>query len=1192
MIRKIVALLVSVQMIFQAPIAMAQSNQRSRQAPAAPSMFHSDDPLWQEFINSAKLTAGHEEDWQIPFDIKEPSLDQDPFFLRQQNWTATNSKVKTLSFQNKTIYIPGLNTALTLQVPLTPFHATSEFVFLSLDQKAPHFKLASGSEAPGEGIFFISRSDLLAKGLSKQPVPIFFLPLSGQGWQGPIDSVELPELDVLTIANRNQESVALELNDVNTIMQAQLINLTLAMTFTVKTQIAELINGTQIIYPAKGSTASFGLFFTGLDLDHPQKSYWKSAQLNSKDLNSSASFAALQAKIINPFISKIRNSPFMQLVQPILGIDSAHADDATMAIAIQKIAFIGSILAGMLAVSVVIKYAHPGVRAKLKAQRAGEAPTHLLGRIGRETKDIFSVFAAVSTTVAQFPSVTFATALEMFLDRFAPTLAAADHTIIRRILKNTFYFSRDSMRKTPVNSKTFFLGAVVMGTSDTASVGVQYTVAIPEMAKAVEPYVDPEMQQKINTSMDLDNPATKNLIIFDVIRNMLGWLQNGAASFSQESRAQILGNVIKDVESKMIAEGKDPNAPENQAAKQAAVDKGVDFILRQQGLPGQDVFLFDSSTLIDSFNSFVGYKAPQEQAAEASFLLASRSGLSKNSLIKALKQAKEYAEQSPSETAQQTVMILEETLSKLSLLMSSMRGIEGIKEARDVRMQLTLLSYEGPVDWAVRYLPETWKTKFSTEAAQAAGLIFRQALYSYLSTEGNSLLKASEESRKEFSIEAKQKVDQDLRQSHPELAHLSASEFEAQVQSKYSLERKLKLQLEIASLSRQKAQNIRDANYQPEKTSWLERYQYKKAEAAANEKLAEATMLNPNLSPEESQKLWKQHFTQALAKQVGLYVESREFVESRASRPSSSWQTRQETAKYLTVLNAVEKAAAETTESLIANDKGLNKYLNALSEFERLKYSSLIYANNYLQAYRSFTTENEIISGLAPQQPGRLQAIRQTEFVRQNPTLTRILRGFESFFNDQAIRPGWHAAFERNIPLFSDMWNSHKRSMKTMLPALTINYLWSYYAWHVNIPYGTWAVMIALGASTISAPSQWLNRSFRMNELKAMDGIGSRLLYSIPYSWVTFFGMIPTMIFSSDINRFYHDSVREPFLHALGQVPHSTWLATATALGLLIVGNEKVITKTSEAIEKVKGFLKPQRPSALIEVRCSAVYAH
>lgn len=1118
------------------------------------------DPIWQQFVE------GPDTHFSLEFSPEDPAIDQDPFFLRAQSWSRGSTQFKDLasmkSAQGVQIAIPNTTATLNLNLPLTPFHASPEFIFLSADAQSTLFEKAAGSkEAPGEGFFFISRRDLVALALENKPVPVHFFPLSGHSWKGALQALELPQTDHLVIANQS-ESVAIELQDIETLMKAQQINLVLAASLTAKNRAGRRGDGTAI---APGMTAAFGLFFTGLDLEQPEKSLWKSTR--------SAAFM-----LEHPFVSAAlkKMSRFFALPSP----SEAQALELSPEV-IARVVYVGTILTGMLAASVVLKYAHPGIRKKLASLRENKNPKNPLKVLGREIKESFDVFAHMTTTSAQFASVTFANALELFLDRWAPA-AAADHTLVRRFLNNSFYFTRNSVRNTPVNAKTFFLGAMVMGNVDTAMVVVQYTVAVPWMAHEVAPYLPPSMQARIEHTFDPNNPNTAKLVVQDSVRNELASIQSGASSFSMESRQQVIEVITKEVETSMKARGLDPLNPQNQTLKEREIEEKINLAMKQRGLPGSEQFLFDASTLFNKLPQALGYRAPEDLAAKESFLLASRFGLSKNALNKAIAAAKAWVQAEGSAPAQEAVAILQETSRTMGFLTNGLKnGAAGLKAARQVRQQLTLLSYEGPVKYAVKYVPETWTQTYSPEGAQAASLLFRQALYSYLLKEGDSLIMASEKDVSQFAQKAKENVQEAMKKEHPELAALTDREFNTGLSEKFRLEYKLRLQIEINDLARAQESTLKAAAYTPPKKDFLARRQERKAEREAEEKLAAYLKSSggQNASEVQIQQWKKAYYRDALARQIGLHLESKEKAQAQGRED------------YLRMIAFVEKRAEETTETSLQQDAGLKAYFENLGAVEREKLKLSLYANHFFAAYKEATTDLEMVSPLDPAQPGRFQKIRQTEVVRQSAFLTRSLRTLESFADDQAgLKTGFFASLTRNVPLFQDLWNSHRRLIKTILPALTVSYAWSYFAWQVHMPFASFAMLVLTSAATISTPSTWLNRAFRMNGIKAMGGVMSKIAYALPYSWVTFLGMFPIMMYSADFAGLLNDYVREPILGVFGQIPAKTWLEIAAATGF-VGAAAKLSGKTNfkEKASSLKQGLFPKTPASG-GLRCQDVF--
>lgn len=1151
--RLILSVFLSMQIGFEPLVAHANApglTNTTAKFQAMDEMQKEDDPIWQQFAD-LKPTA----DFKLIFDANDPAIDRDPYFMRAQAWKEISKTSSALGFVKSAgsleITVPEAQKSLKLNIPLTPIQSTEEFIFMSLDEGSDLFKRAAGGErAAGEGVFFLNREDLIQKARTGAPTPVFFFPLAGSGWTGTLSSLQMPQIESIIIANQ-EESVVIELRDIETVMKAQQINLMMASALTAKNRN----DASQVKFPAAGMTAAFGLFFTGIDLQMPQKSIWKATGQSSAVETTHPWYSEVLKKISTWMPALVKPSQAFVLPPELVA----------------RLVFVGSVLTGMLATSVVIKYAHPGVRQKIKELRAGAEPTkNPLKLAKREIKETFDIFAAVTTTAAQIASVTFANSLEIFLDKFAPSVAAADHSLVRRFLKNTFYFSRDSVRNIPVNSKTFMLGALVMGGVDTAMVAIQYQVAVPWIAQTVSPHVGEDLQNRIDKTFDPTNPQTKQIALQDTIRNGIAYIQIGASNYSTEARSQEIDSVTKEIESEMKARGEDPEDPKLQSEKNRKIEEKINKRLKQKGLPDASNFLFDMSSVFSTIPKILGYKAPEEIQASQSYLLESRFGLSKNALNKAMEVATEWVKNDASQTSRDALAILEETSRSMSFLKGALSGKEGIEKARKARQQLTILSYEGSVEYVLPHLPETWMKNYSAQAAQAAGLMFRQALYSYLSKEGDDLLFAQTQKAAKYGQEAKKKAFDAMKVDRPEIKDFSNLDSELQ------FELKLRTQVEINNLARAEVIREKAEKYSPPKLSWYARRQQARAQKETNAKMDAflETVEGQNAIAEVLFAKKQMLFRDALARQVGLYIEDRDVALAQGRED------------YVKMLDAVDKKAAEQTESEFKQDPNLVRYLGKATDAEKAKLKMFSYANNFFAKYKEAATESEMVKPIDPAQPGRFQRLRQTEIVRNSVFLTRTLRVLEAFGDDQAMKLGVGDAIIRNIPLASDLLHSHKRMMKTILPALSVSYMFNFFVWQVHIPFSAWVVFSMAVAATISTPSQWLNRVFRMNGLKAMDGVMSKIAYGLPYAWVTFAGMFPIMLFSGDVSVFFSDYVRTPVMSVLGSIGIKEWLA-GLSVSALLMSKIKSARKTDygEKIQPVKDLFKPA-----VILRCEALF--
>jgi hypothetical protein len=1104
--RRAISLVICFQMGFEPLLSHASPNQ-------PPSESTSVDTLWDLPADPQTADA-----FQLHFSTQDPALDQDPYFMRSQAWVPRTTNDVAMAFRKSAagleISIPGAAQNLNLRLPLTPIQATEDFIFFSLDEGSDLFARAAGPGAtPGEGIFFLSRASLAQQSRNGTPAPVFFFPLSGQGWSGTLRSLELPQMESIVIANKT-DSVAIELHDVEELMKAEQINLMIASSLSARNRGRV----TKELYPAPGMTAAFGTTFTGLDLQYPAKSLWAPAVQTSQSIFEKTFFQPL----FQPLLQKVaRWWP--------LGEQASQALPLPPAL-VNQIIFVATVQVTLLAASVVIKYAHPGIRRKLKSLRADEKPTTNPLRIaGREFKEVFDVYTAAATTYSQVAIVNFSNGLEMFLDRFAPTIAAADHTLIKRNLNKYFFFQRDTIKKVPVNSRLWVQNALGLGGVDTAMVGVQYEIAVPFLADAISPHTSEAMQARIERTFDPHNPKTKELAQNDTIRTGIAYWSGGAAAGAAEARGQLVGPATRDVLADMRTRGLDPEDPKNASLRESEILKRLNVLLKQRGLPDDSHFLFDAGTLFYSVPKALGYTSPEGAAAKQSYILEKRAGLRPNALRKALVTANMYAKNAPSPMAKEVVAALTETAENIKFIEGGKSTVlENIERGRKLRQQLTLLSYEGNVEYAVQNLPEVWSQKYSPQAAQIAGLFFRQALYSYLSQEGDNLLIPDAKLMEKYGAEAKAKALQAVRADHPEFKGGALS-------ANLQFELKVRTNLEINALVRAAIAEEKAEAYAPKKPDWIARRKEARALAETETRLQAflGTAAGQNVNDEQLVAIKQKFYAEAIARKVGLHIEDPEVAAA---------QNRED---YVAMINWVEKKAQDRVELEIKNDPNLSRYLQKLSGPEQLQFKMSLYANNYLLAYREATGPEEKVKAIDPAQPGRFQWLRQTEVVRNSAFLTRTLRTFESFGDDQSIELGLQGVIFRNVPLAQDLFSTHRRLLRTILPSLLVTFAWNTHVQHVHLLFQNWLLFQTLSAATISTPSQWLNRVYKLNGIKPDGGFLTKVGYALPYSWVTFLGMFPIMLYSDDVGKLFNTYLASPVTNAMAQVGLKEWLASA-----------------------------------------------
>lgn len=1082
------------------------------------------DPIYQQFANSP------EPHFKIVFDKNDPAIDKDPYFMRSQGWSEVDKKNNSLGYtktaQGLQIHLEQSQKTLSLKLPFTPLQATTDFIFFSLDSTSDLFKKAAGpNQKTGEGLFFISRADIQLQAENELPVPVFFLPLPGQGWTQNLSSIEIAQADMLVVANK-KESISIELRDIDSVMKAQKINLLVASVRASKNRNAL----TKEMYPAPGMTASFGLFFTGIDLQMPEKSVWPTSN------ETQSHFHFLFKTLLKTQASQYLFSSLFP---------KAYAFEMSQQLE-DRLTYVGTALAGMLAVSFILKCAHPGVRKRLAEMRT-EEPKTALGKLKMHSKETADVFAAMTSTAATFSTVTFANALELFLDKMAPATAAADHTLARRFLKNSFYYTRDALEQVPVNSRTFFLGAIVMGSVDTAMVHLQYQYAVPWIAEKASSFGTEQFQQRVKDSFDVNDPSYKHTSLEDTVRNGIAHTLNGASGYSVDKRGQIYDNVVADIESEMKTRGLNPKIPENKEERETLIKERLNVLMKQAGLPDDKEFLFDASTVFSNVSKALGYQAPEGmknyQTSEGvnvqqSFMLEKRFGLSKNALEKSIKIAREWIRTDQSQTSRQALELLEETLRSMSFRHNWVNdGFTGLAKARQTRQQLTILSYDGPITYALKFLPDTWGKKYSAEAAQAAAIMFRQSLYSYLAAEGDDLLFANKKNSERYGVLAKQIALKEMLQEKTDL-----TEEKINASSELQFELKLRTQMTINNLARAQGLKEKAESFEPPKLDWLAKRQNDRALKEADVKIQAwlETAQGTDASDEKATEMKQKFYRNALARQIGLHIEDVDIAAAQGRQA------------YVEMMEFVEKSAAQGTQEEITKNQEMARYYEKISAPEQEKLKMFIYANKFLKAYSDAATVKEMVSPTDVAQPGRLQKLRQTQTVRKSPFLTRTLRSLEAFGNDQQIELGVKGALFRNLPLANDLFNSHKVLMKTILPMLSISYAWSFFVWQIHIPYAAWTLFVLSVAATIKTPSMLLNRFFRMHGMKPKGGVLSMVAYTLPYAWLTFMGMFPMMLYSGDLTILFSDAVRDPVMSILGKMGVKDWIIGALATGLLV----------------------------------------
>lgn len=206
--------------------------------------------------------------WRL--DSNNPLVDNDPFFMRSQEWTTysqTESIEPMRAFFEKDaagdlhLGLGGVSKQLHLKQKFTPLLETPEYILLSADSLEIFKNKNPNEKSPGEGIFFITKKDFSFASQNETPVPVFFFALPGEGWTNLKHSFEWIMTDQIVLYDQTNEGLPIDRSDFTAMEEVGRKNLILAQTWTVLEGQETLDRST--VLPRPDTTAAFGLFLSG-----------------------------------------------------------------------------------------------------------------------------------------------------------------------------------------------------------------------------------------------------------------------------------------------------------------------------------------------------------------------------------------------------------------------------------------------------------------------------------------------------------------------------------------------------------------------------------------------------------------------------------------------------------------------------------------------------------------------------------------------------------------------------------------------------------------------------------------------------------------------------------------------------------------------------------------------------------------
>lgn len=917
----------------------------------------------------------------------DPALDEDPFFLRGQRWVEVPpererdvSAVGVRWNGDKTqIALPGATRALEIAAALRPLGVAGEYAFFAaLDEDTFASPLANDH---GEGVFVVRVVDLANGAARRTSVPVFFFPLPGEGWTHErVALAHWEARDALTLLDGRGVPLPIALEDVDTVVDAERLNLTLAVGLAARARARGRDLLASPVLPLAKSTAGFGMLFTGFDVE-------------------AGDFLFDEAPLHAGGWARARELLHAAVDGFTIGNARADATDEATAAAnklYDSLTRVGVVLAVSSIAAVVLKYSvfaeHFAKRHAAEDEKNGGSPGWL-GKLTRESKDVGTTLAHNLTVLSNFASIWFGHGVQYTVDRFFPALGSGKNQRLNRFLDATVYFTKKTGEKLPVNYRTLLLGALVLGGVDSVLVAAQLYFVVPWMAQAYAQAV-PGSAAKVNEIFQLGNPMTEVYNRNESIRNFASYLASGASSFSAQLRGQLMSVYGPAVDEEMRKEGFDPLDSRNKDEREDRIGKRLGQVFHQLGLPGEEDFLFDASTLWNGGLGLLGYSAPETEVSggkdKTKYVGQQHPGLVLSALKRALREAKRREALAPSDASLVAARkLLESTLSDASKLRQlSLGGLRTLGAAvtqslgavktavtkplssawqavrhplkslgrffgpigqevadtatvlRSTRQKLFALTYDGPLGQDLKNLPSDWISTAGQPGAALAGHLFRRAFFGYLAGD-ETIVRGAPDARwlaveKESRATAERAALDALKGRYggrfTELtkeADGAAAVAEKELVKEHAAEYLMLAEdaIEQAWIEQEDAKKP----YAPPKRSWYQKRQDLAASraAAARFRAATAKVFDAETAAPEDLALYRKLYTEASLAGVGIYPDYEGMEE----------------------LEAPIAAAAEAVTQAQLESKKIQKWLEELPAAERVDFLNTLYADNFASAY-------------------------------------------------------------------------------------------------------------------------------------------------------------------------------------------------------------------------------------------------
>jgi hypothetical protein len=1130
---------------------------------------------------------------RIPAVIDSPMLDADPFFMRSQSW-GTNSQNSTCDqhmcfskSQNGELQLSALtgDKVLLLKQKLTPILETDSYVILSADDESI-FRAKLNEENQGEGIFFISKRSLVDGARNNVPVPIFFFPLPDDGWTGDQKGAfDLVATGQIVVHDKYGFGLPLEKSDFTYLEKVQRDNLVIAQMFSF---MEGKVDARGVALPKPNSTLLFGTILSGQlpevsgrrnallkrlpDLQKFMRSlgnvFLPEAQAKNEE-EEETTLDALHTGIEQR--TKEMDLPYWRKwVAPTIaygGIAAAstaiymgHPIDWSTLISdkiTDQLATVGKLLGVVAVSSVLMRYTVH--KTKLNDKYRISANDSWLAWANKHHKALLDELThGFYFSIAVLPQGIRHT-LEFLKDKFIPS-----NHLVKKAWDETMGWQMRQNSSLAMNWKTFYLGALVFGWTDSVLVGVTMLLFTPFLMD----------QFGIGTATAA---VTAGYVGSEILRNFLVYLQTGAHSYSAQMKFMHMQSAEKEARRQIEIQGEvDPNSAKGREMIHRMVEGEVEKRFKAVGLPGKDEFLYDPISALENASAKLGYRINDQHLTSEQIEMVKKHqfvlekghwGLIQPALKKALVAARKAQAGSPSEIGEQTIALLEWALNDrksrkavtgrvwdafaskwgnegfnefvdrsmseylgstqsptwFGSVRAATRGafrylaLDSTKQVRDMREVLYMMSTTGNARDFEGMLPDSWRRKAGSEEAALLGAeLFHRAFYS-LHSEQPELIMPTAELDAFYGPRARRVLSRLM-----DKREVLKDPFVYQVRYWQTLFR-----LKIKDKERSDL-----LNYKPKQSKGFAARQWAKAKKEALKVMAG--------DPIEDQ-----------VTREWLTLAERFQNESEAAVDSGKWfhsyrfktLVAQKFAKTvgLTVNNVedsdfvkqfVLKAAAETESKL--NSEKERVHLQSLTVEDREFYEAQIFTANFINAYIAGTVASDKMSAGSPEYPGRFQAVRRMLIdVPGGKAVSKAVRFFEAMFRNEqtSYKPGFWSFLDRNIPILPDMYHNLIRSGRTMPYNITFSWLTSYYVWQIHIPYSIW-VVYAVAGFWGSGLVEINNRFQRLLDKKPMGDVPSNLFYSFGHSMLTNLEIMVLQAYADTIQKGFDANVTEPMRSA------------------------------------------------------------